>query len=134
MAKQDGKPEGVKVIYRPQSGDPVEVMWNNHRFRANEPTVVRSDGMIELAKGNPFFEVEGEEKAQVGRPAKPKTAEEYRSYAVRWFKSAKTAAELEQRWGAEEELRKECGVGTDDIEYLSSLYDPRLAELKKAEG
>jgi hypothetical protein len=85
--------KGVKVIYRPLSPlDPNVTKWNGVVFYANVPVVldpakhfvltpyhdvIQIDGinksfererkvsMIELAKGNPSFQVEGHERAKV---------------------------------------------------------------------
>lgn len=129
------KPAGpVNVTYHAGDGDPAEVMWNFVRFKANVPTKVTNPTMIELAKGNPTFEVEGHPRAQKApRDAVPKTSGEYRAYAVRWFKRAKTGAEFDQRWENEADLREKVGVGHDDLEWLSSIGDPIRAELKKTD-
>lgn len=134
----------LMVTYKPGPSDPTETVWNGHKFSANVPrpvTVVTDDkgvpnphSMIELAKGNPWFEVEGHDKKALPDPGEPKTPEAYKAYAVNWFKTARTATDFESRWDDEEGMRERAGVGSDDIEWLNSLSVPRLAELKKADG
>lgn len=134
-AKTDKKK--LMVTYKPQPGDPSEVKWNGHIFHANVPRPVIDDGnphgMVALAKGNMCFEVEGHDKKAAPDPGAPKTPEEYRVYAINWFKKARSADEFEQRWDDEEEMREEAGVGTDDVEWLNSIGGPILADLKKAD-
>lgn len=146
-AKPDREPVSVMVTYVPQPGDPAETMWNGHRFVANVPRPVKHVAMIEQAKSNPWFEVEGHDKSGDADPGMPKDSDGYRRHAVDWFKATDwyskrddqgrpmpNSKEFEDRWESEEKLREACGVGGDDLEYLDKLYTPRLAELKKAEG
>jgi hypothetical protein len=135
------KPKSLpRITYSPTSESaPYETLWNKHRFRANVPVAVRDvvNGntalqMIESAKTNPDFEVEGFKKAQP-RAIDPETPEQYKSYAVSWIRRAVSAAELKKRWRNEKDLREECGVGTDDEEYLATIYQPRLSFLIEQE-
>jgi hypothetical protein len=129
-----------KVTYCPEGdGAPHETIWNRHRFRANIPISVRdvpqgltAAQMIEVAKNNPHFSVEGFPKAKsVG--AIPDSPERYRSYAVGWIRIANSSDEMNKRWKDEAELREECGVGSDDVEYLQTIFQPRQAILKESE-
>lgn len=128
------------VTYTPLNpGDPNETLWNRNRFRANVPTMVRDNPqgwsaaqMVEMAKTNPHFIVEGFEQAK-GTPTVPETPEQYKMHAIGWIRLAHSSAEMSAKWRSEEELRVECGVGDDDIEYIQSIYKPRLAILKDAE-
>lgn len=127
-------PGPTHLTYVPGPEDPSQVVWNNHRFRANVPLLVMNPQMIELAKGNPHFEVEGHVKAPIERRAiTPTTSEKYRAHAVKWFREAKTATEFQERWVAEASMREQAGVGDDDVTWLSSIGDPILAELMKAD-
>lgn len=134
------KPEKktLMVTYKPGPEDPAETTWNGHKFSANVPRAVidtgEPHGMIALAKGNMCFEVEGHDKKEKVPAGSPKTPEAYKAYAVNWFKQARTAADFEARWEDEEEMREAAGVGSDDLDWLASLSEPRLAELKKADG
>lgn len=142
-AKPKSDKKTLMVTYKPQPGDPVDTIWNGHKFTANVPrpvTVVNDangvanpHSMIELAKNNKWFEVEGHDKKALPTPGEPKTPEEYKAYAVAWFKMARNAADFEARWDDEEEMRDRAGVGTDDVDWLRSIGNPLLAELKKAD-
>lgn len=130
------KPGEIMVTYIPRDiGDPVETTWNDHRFVANVPRPVSHEGMIAQAKNNPWFKVDGHDPAEgVKADGPPTDSEGYRRHAIAWFKTVTSAAEMKERWEAEDDLRKACGVGTDDLEYLDKLYTPRLAELTRAES
>jgi hypothetical protein len=137
-AEQDELPT---ITYTPiHPGDPADTLWNRHRFRANIPVKVRDVAqgltaaqMIEAAKGNPWFLVEGEEQAKT-RPTVPETPEQYRMHAVAWIRTATASRDMASKWRGEEELRTECGVSDDDVEYIQSIYRPRLAILKDSEA
>lgn len=94
--------------------------------------------MIEIAKNNPSFHVEGEAPAAArkpGRPRIPRTSEDYRSHAQAWISAATsettTYEELEERWTLETDLRQRCGCGEDDIAYLRPFFEAKHHELKK---
>lgn len=123
--------KGIMLTYKPGPDDPAETTWNGHKFSANVPRAVRDEKMVELAKGNRFFEVEGHSRKAPEKPGEPKTPEAYKAYAVDWFKKAQSAKEFEQRWDDESDMRESAGVGSDDIDWLDSISMPRLAELKK---
>jgi hypothetical protein len=130
-----------KVTYTPiHPGDPADTLWNRHRFRANIPTAVQdvkggltAVEMIELAKGNPHFIVDGFEQAE-GTPATPETPEQYKLYAVGWIRTANISREMSSRWRSEDDLRVQCGVGDDDLEYIQTIYKSRLSVLKESEA
>lgn len=129
-----------KITYTPQGdGAPYETIWNRHRFRANVPVAVKDvptglsgAEMVAMAKTNPHFAVEGFEPAKIVN-ATPDTPERYRSYAVGWIRMANSSDEMLKRWKNEAELREECGTGPDDVEYLQTIFNPRLAILKDSE-
>jgi hypothetical protein len=129
-----------KITYAPVSESaPYETIWNKHRFRANIPTAVRdvvggntAAQMIESAKTNPDFMVEGFPRA-IPRALDPETPEQYKTYAVGWIRHSINSVELMRRWKNERDLREECGVGTDDEEYLHSILNPRHSLLKESE-
>lgn len=87
--------------------------------------------MIELAKTNATFQVEGEVPAarKPGRPRTPRTSEDYRAHAQVWITSSEDPDEMVERWGDEEPLREKCGVGDDDVSYLRPLFDSKLRQL-----
>lgn len=129
------------ITYIPiHPGDPADTLWNRHRFRANVPVVPKDVKgglsaleMVEAAKGNPWFAVQGEEQAQT-TPTVPETPEQYRMHAVGWIRTATSSRDMMAKWRSEEALRTECGVADDDVEYIQSIYKPRLAVLKDSES
>jgi hypothetical protein len=128
---------GVEITYVPGREDPVSVVWNKLTFEANKPRLVSDQRIIDRAKSNPWFRVAGEKQAEKGFDPgtdKPSNAQQYRAYAITWFKLAKTSTELAKRWSDEEALRTECEVGTDDLEFIARHYDPTLEQLKKMEA
>lgn len=128
-----------KITYSPEGDAPIETMWNRHRFRANIPITVKdvqngltAAEMVAIARNNPHFSVEGFEKAKSVSPI-PDSPERYRAYAVGWIRISNSSDEMLRRWKAEAELREECGVGSDDVEYLQTIFTPRLSLLKDTE-
>jgi hypothetical protein len=100
-----------EITYIPEEGDPIRVHWNGIEFKAHMPTKVSrkhaygvpmrtqhtlADGtivtkhiekrvtMVELAKGNPKFSVNGEApaKKREGKSRVPTDSDEYRGYAT----------------------------------------------------
>lgn len=123
------------VTYFPDEHDPSVTICHGVRFRANVPTLVSNEVLLKLLVKNPWFQVEGYERARRGAPkGTPKTPEDYCAYAIKWFlraKEGKNANEFKLRWQSEQALRDACGVGEDDLERLSTIGDPILAELEK---
>lgn len=135
--KSAAAPAAVEVTYTPGREDPVSVTWNKIVFEANKPRMVNDPRIVERAKRNPWFKVEGEKQADKGYdPATdtPVNSTQYRAYAITWLKTVKSSSELTTRWSKEEELRATCDVGTDDLDYIARHYDPRLEELRKMEA
>lgn len=129
---------GEQVTYRPGPDDPPSVKWAGHTFHANVPKQVTNPDLIERAKGNKFFKVGAFDTAKdsvptAEAPPTPKTPEQYRAHAVAWLKTMRSVDELDMKWASEETLRMACEVGTDDIDYLMSLFQPKRAELRKRE-
>lgn len=88
--------------------------------------------MIELAKTNPSFQVEGEAMAvarKPGRPRTPRTSEDYRAHAQAWIAASDDFEEMIQRWEDEEPLRERCEVGDDDKSYLRPFFDAKIHQL-----
>lgn len=144
-------------------GDPPFVRWNGVLFRANVPVlldpakhyvddvplVATKEGengvivnvtrrarmsMIQLAKDNHTFEVEGCERA--ARPGRikgrvPDTSDQYRQYALIWFRDEETPAAMVRRWESESALRQACQVGDDDIAFLQAFFSARFHQLRK---
>ena len=128
--------KGVMVTYTPRREDPVTCTWGKLVFEANKPRLVNDPRLIEKAKNNPWFKVEGEEQAKRGfDPAtdKPSNAVEYRAFAVTWIKMASKSSELTKRWSDEEALRAELEVAGDELDMIAKHYDARLEQLKAME-
>jgi hypothetical protein len=138
LAEQASLP---KITYIPiHPGDPADTLWNRHRFRANVPVQVRdvpqgltAVQMVEAARGNPWFAVEGEEQARA-IPITPETPEQYRSYAIGWIRTAVTVREIESRWRNEEDLRVQCGVSDSEMADILGVKKNRLDIMKQAEA
>ena len=126
-----------QVTYLPGEEDPARVQFAGHHFHANLPLkVTMPKSWFEKLRGNKFFKVGPFDPAKDSakmreEPRTPRTSDEYKAYAVAWFKSADNLHDFDERWVEEETLRQECGVGADDLDYLSSLSRPKRAGLKK---
>lgn len=159
-----------KVTYCPGPEDRAQTIWNGITFHAGRAMVLSLDNkrhyiendlpkqqemedgtyvtrtvktkvsMIELAKGNPHFEVEGFPRfvRPMAEGRRPQTADEYRSWAQSWFADAgsedgdiQSAKEMLERWDDEEALRDRIGVGEDDVIFLKPFFDMKVAQLKK---
>lgn len=125
-----------KVTYTPGPGDPLEVVWMGHKFKAHVPHPVRNAKLIDMAKANRFFHV-GEfdpaKHAYQETIAEPKTAEAYRAWAVGWLKNVTSVDELCERWANEARMRNKLEVGYDDFYYMSHLFQSRLDDLLRRE-
>lgn len=155
-----GEKTTAEVTYVPGDGDPIKTVWNGVEFRANIPVTIpytkmvesltrveskgpegeiRSRGvagkipMIELARSNPFFTVDGvgTERRQ-GTQRLPIDADQYRGYALGWIRESNTLRQLEQRWEGEAPLREKCGCEAKDENYLRPFLEARREQLKEA--
>jgi hypothetical protein len=142
----------VSITYRPGEGDPHTTVWNGYKFRANEARDIPADAtvahdkspmkMVDLAHGNPHFEVGGtggkpknpkaKAAADKADPKQPKTSEEYRAHAVAWINAAEDFDAFTKQWEAETEMRELAGCGEDDIDFLQQFYAPKHDQLRKA--
>lgn len=125
-----------QVTYLPGDGDPSQTKWHGLVFHANIPKTVTNPILIEQARTNKHFHVGPFDPAKQGVPTHeevvlPKTPEQYRAWFAAWLKTMSSVDEMDQRWMKEEVLRESCGVGSDDLEYMTSLYQPKRAELRK---
>jgi len=125
--------EGRLVTYIPGRDDPSEAKWRGVVFKANEPVRIKEADHIEAAKGNRFFRVEGEEDTP-DQARKPTTHDEYRAHVVGWAKLTRGVEELISMWASERQLRVECEVGSDDIQWLGTIIEPRLRQMRLEEG
>jgi len=122
------------ITYTPRfDGDPFNTVVEGIRFEANKPRSVSNAVIIEMARTNPWFRVGDEKQAPLPSYGKPRTDIEYRRYAIEWIQAAKGSDEVKRRWDAEEDLRTDCDVGTDDLDFLAPYYSSRVEQLEKAE-
>lgn len=94
--------------------------------------------VLDALRTNPWFEVEGVSPAPVaarGRPPRPTTPEQYRSYALEWFGRALTTVALSKRWEDEQGLREKIGMSEDgdEIRYLTPFFEQRMDAIKAAD-
>lgn len=79
----------------------------------------------EKLKLNPDFIVDGV-GAQRGRKIEvgaPKTADDYRKYAMAWILAADDAKQMDEQWQNEELLRAKCGCDETDESYLRPFFE-----------
>jgi hypothetical protein len=155
----------TKVTYTPRDpSSPAEMVWNGVKFRAHvpvelnpvkhsyfipivkkwvDPLTQRTMSlateervlMVDVARGNADFVVEGSEPTvapKAGKAKPPKTSEEYRAHAVAWINAAQSIDDLE-RWNDEEQMRETCGCGEDDERFLQPMFDAKFKQLSAAE-
>ena len=151
----------AEVTYIPGDGDPPKVRAYGYiEFRANVPVTIpldktisapmrvehyEADGtlksrgvekkvsIVELARGNPIFSVDGvqaQRKAAMQRL--PTDSDQYRGYALAWIRQSNTRTQLDQRWEGEAELRERCGLADKDIAYLSPFLEARRDQVTEA--
>ena len=151
----------AEVTYIPGDGDPHRVTWGGLEFKAYVPTKVGvthaisvplrkehvlADGtvqsrnvetrvsLVELARGNPSFAVDGvRTERKVGTARVPSSNDEYRGYAIAWIAASTAAQPMDTRWDAEADLRGNCGVDDKDIAYLRPFFEARRDQVKAAE-
>lgn len=148
---EDHEPEVLPVTetitYVPGEGDKASVTWCGHTFHANVPKDITGHAkgtdreklnlhLIERARENKTFRVgTGVRKRDPSRD--PETAEEYRQYFANWMQhpslnSSDTHAEdLIARFAKDRALQATCGVGSDDFDYMATLFMPKLHEFAK---
>jgi hypothetical protein len=91
--------------------------------------------MVELAKGNCRFSVNGATPAVAGRTGSirmPTDADEYRGFAMAWIAAASDKAQMDARWQNEESLRGTCGCTNSDVAYLMPFFEARRLLAKAA--
>jgi hypothetical protein len=148
------------VTYLPTDGDPIKVVWNGIEFRANVPvdlphgktilvpmrkeyntpegdlrakSVETRISMVELARGNPSFSVDGvQAERKIGTARLPTDNDQYRGYAMHWIRDATTLSALNMRWDSEAALRERCGCDDKDVNWLRPFLEARRDEVKQA--
>jgi hypothetical protein len=126
------------VTYLPGPEGPTMTKWMGQVFHANAPKIVTNPQLIDKARANRSFKVgpfdPAKDTVETVEPVPgPKTSDQYRAHAVAWLKTMQSVDELDRKWAGEEVLRIDCEVGTDDIDLLRSLFDPKRSELRKRE-
>lgn len=146
-----------EVTYVPGHGDRPVTKWNGIEFRANVAVriprnkcvmapvkqesqlpdgsivtraIERRIPMVELARGNPVFMVNGvKPKKREGLDVRlPVDANSYRSYAIRWIAGCNLADEMIDRWNGEQKLRDRCGVDAQDLHHILPFFEARKME------
>ena len=130
METDDG---GEHITYLPGEGDPHTIKWRGVEFRANTPVWSDNSDMIEAARTNRFFRV-GDASHERRHDEAPQDAMEYRRHVLNWMKSVTTVDQLVTNWSADRSLRDKCEVADDDIRYLGTLIEPKLRDMRAAEG
>lgn len=133
------------ITYVPGEGGPSRTVWGGHTFHANLPKELTGhpDGtqrerlnmhMIETARASKFWTV-GNAKPKRDPQALPTTAMEYRAYMIEWLKDPEIqhAQQLIAHFARDHNLREACEVGTDDYNYLATLFMPKLYELQRSD-
>jgi hypothetical protein len=132
MAESAAKKDADELTYVPGPDDPAQTRWRGFTFQANVPRKIDSAEMLEAARGNPHFRVNGEKPA----PSKvePTTTNQYRGWAIKWVRECKSLDDLIGRWASERSLRDKCEVGDDDLRQMRPFIDPAFENMMKAEG
>jgi len=125
--------EGEDLTYIPGPEDPPIAKWRGHEFKANVPKRIKDRDMIESARGNRFYRV-GADTGAATPNQPPKTAMQYRAHVLAWMKGVETVEDLAIHWADDRVLRHTCEIGHDDIAYLGTLIEPKLKQMRMAEG
>ena len=162
IAQASNGNEYDEITYLPQDGDPLRIEWNGVKFSAMVPVRVSRkqtvlvpivqykflpDGtrvsqaietripMVEMARSNKFFMVNGERPAEVvsARMRVPTDPDQYRGYAIAWIAGSTSASTMDARWKAEAILRERCGCTDTDMVYLMPFFEARVTECSGAE-
>lgn len=125
---------GQLVTYLPKDGDPPKVRWGRVTFHANVGQMISDAKLLAKAKANKWFHVgDGAPRVEIEETAEPRNSDQYRAHVAKWLPTVQTASHLDEVWAGEEMLRRDCGVGGEDLELLDKLLLPRRAELRRAE-
>jgi hypothetical protein len=152
----------AELTYHPSDGDPVRVLWGGLEFKAYVPVAVPlthsisvplrkeqalADGtvqsrnvetkvsLVDLARGNPSFSVDGvRAERKVATAWVPTGNDEYRGYCIAWIAASTDATAMDMRWEAEADLRETCGVDEKDLAYLRPFFEARHMQVEKPEA
>lgn len=138
VEEPDKAPEKVseQITYLPGPEDPIITTWMKHVFHGHIPKTVTNSELIEKARLNKSFKVgdfnpHTDAKTKIEPTPVPKTSDQYKVWALAWTKKCESADALDMRWAEEENLRRECDVGEEELDYLRSVIGPMRAELLK---
>lgn len=129
--------DGEEITYLPAAGDPASIKWRGVEFKANVPKRITDKAHIEAARVNRFFRVG---KGDPSKPADhnpndgPKTPMEYRAHVVAWIKTCENVEDVVKHWSDDRVLRQTCEVGSDDIQWLGTIVEPKLMDFRRKEG
>ena len=126
-----------QVTYTPGPGDNLETQWMGHKFKAHVPHDVRNPKLVEMARANKFFHVGPFDPKVHGYEEKivePKTAEQYRAWAINWMKTLPDVETACEKWANEARMRHSLEVGYDDYKYISDFFQPILSDLLRQEA
>ena len=124
------------VTYVPGEGDPIQVKWRGHAFRANVPKTIKNAEHLEAARGNPYLHVGPFDPAKHGQPTVVKgppvtDGRSYRAHVVAWLKTCESAQDLVAKWAGDQKLRDLCeDIGAEDYAWLGTVIEPKLATLQ----
>ena len=127
-----GRPPGELVTYLAGDGDPATLKWRGVEFKANVPQRITDKAHIAAARTNRFFRVGNETKEAPN--AAPEDSMDYRAHVVEWMRGVTTVEGLVKNWAADRALRVKCEVGEDDVKFLGTLIEPKLRDMRNAEG
>jgi hypothetical protein len=89
--------------------------------------------LVELARGNPAFSVDGARaERKVATASVPTSNDDYRGYCIAWIADSTDAAVMDKRWEAEAELREQCGVEEKDLAYLRPFFEAQRGRCRNA--
>jgi hypothetical protein len=132
------------ITYVPGHLDPPQIKWCGQTFHANVPKEILGDsagsqqerlnhGLIEAARGNRHFTVGGAKKKR-DAGSLPTNDEEYRAYVVKWLQDPfEHVEDMIARLARDRDLWQMCEVGSNDFEYISTLFMPKLYELARGD-
>jgi hypothetical protein len=144
--------DGGAADFAFRAGEPVEIPDDAYILQLVRIESVNAEGLprgigkeqkvalIDILAANPYFSVEknGQHIGEIlppkrGRPATPKTAQEYRAYAQAWIAATTNHSVLQNRWADEAALREKLDVHDDgdDVRFLQPFYEAKYHALKK---
>jgi hypothetical protein len=125
--------EGELVTYLPPPGDADVVKWRGVEFKAHVPVRITDKDHIDACRNNRFFRI-GDQSGAAAPRGLPSDAMTYRGHVLDWMRDVQTIDQLARCWAADRDLRAECEIGYDDMQYLGTLIEPKLRDMRQSEG